>query len=171
MERMESLAMVEKLSAIQLYYWSVALPKNDLDSLLVPYQATIAQRIDICLGNGVSAFGDFIRSLKDSLKRYIVRLYTLVLLKSKRNDLETVVLLLLISISSTYVATIHLADIGYMYVKYIVPGTSQSRNVCTDVTIMIQELSFLKSEAYIVREYKNLRRLILANTLVKGVEY
>lgn len=156
--------MGEELLRTLLFYSKESTEKKDLDSLLVHYLVFHRRFTTDLMAYGLKWYADFIRSLNASLKKYLNRLYTLVLLKSRRNDTGVLVSLLLISISSTFVVMVVETDIGCMCVRYIVHGIKPSERELTFADTLIQCPSFLAGEASIVSEFKKVRQRILENT-------
>ena len=163
MEARVLLSSEEELLRTLVYYSSRNSGEKGLDSLLAPYLHYQRHFTIALTGYGGSWYAGFTKNLDDSLKRLVNRLYTLVLLKSKRSDIDVLVCLLLISISSTFVVAVKKADIGSMCVRYIELGIKPSEKELVDVDTLLQCPSCLAGEASIVRVFKRARLLISEN--------
>ena len=137
---------------------------GDLDSLLALYQAWTKRSAEKLSPSGEKLLEDFIKRSRGSLKKYLNRLYTQVLLKSKRKDLKTVVLLLLICILCTYAETLHEADIGCLFVNCIELGMKPSENALVALGLLPPGYSEQSWEVSMQNLLKSLHRHILENT-------
>lgn len=171
MEVTASQASVENLFVTQLYYLRGDTGKEDLHSLLAPYQ-TFQNRCSRDLSEtGAKLFGDFTKSCDASLKNFLLDLLTLVLLKSKKRDLPTAVCLLLICISSTFVVEVWQADIICTYARSTERGTKPSAREYSFVDTLLQCLGFLAGEASTVKQLEKVAQLIWGNTFQREQTY
>ena len=155
MESMVLQGLVNASLEIQLYYLSGSLPKEGLDLLLAHYQLLQNRFKGGLTRSGARSCEDSIRKYDAISKSLEFRFNTLVLLKSKKSDINLLVCLCLTSISFMYARAIAATDISCIYVRFIEHGTMPSGRGLRIVGIPSSILNIRNVEVCMQRQLEN----------------